>query len=192
MLLHPLGFPFLYGCGHYTEQFRDFQSEQISPILGGQAQLNITLNQEEILQLLLEDRGDAFKSILQTSLNKILQVESSEQLKAEPYERSEERTDSRNGTRERGLTTRIGRFTLNVPRHRNVPFKTLVFDNYSRSEAALITSMAEMVVNGVSTRKVSRVMETLCGTSFSKSAVSEVCKDLDKAVAEFRNTHSSR
>jgi len=150
------------------------------------AQLNITLNQEEILQLLLEDRGDAFKSILQTSLNKILQVESSEQLKAGPYERSEERTDSRNGSRERELNTRIGRITLHVPRHRNVPFKTLVFDNYSRSEGALITSMAEMVVNGVSTRKVTKVMETLCGTSFSKSTVSEVCKDLDKAVAEFR------
>ena len=150
------------------------------------AQLNITLNQEEILQLLLEDRGDAFKSILQASLNKILQVESSEQLKAEPYERSEERTDSRNGSRERELNTRIGRITLHVPRHRNVPFKTLVFDNYSRSEGALITSMAEMVVNGVSTRKVTKVMETLCGTSFSKSTVSEVCKDLDKAVAEFR------
>lgn len=150
------------------------------------AQLNITLNQEEILQLLLEDRGDAFKSILQASLNKILQVESSEQLKAAPYERSEERTDSRNGSRERELNTRIGRITLHVPRHRNVPFKTLVFDNYSRSEGALITSMAEMVINGVSTRKVSKVMETLCGTSFSKSTVSEVCKDLDKAVAEFR------
>ena len=150
------------------------------------AQFNITLNQEEILQLLLEDRGDAFKSILQASLNKILQVESSEQLKAAPYERSEDRTDSRNGTRERELNTRIGRIVLHVPRHRNVPFKTLVFDNYSRSEAALIASMAEMVVNGVSTRKVSRVMETLCGTSFSRSTVSEVCKDLDKAVAEFR------
>ena len=150
------------------------------------AQFNITLNQEEILQLLLEDRGDAFKSILQASLNKILQVESSEQLKAAPYERSEDRTDSRNGTRERELNTRIGRIVLHVPRHRNVPFKTLVFDNYSRSEAALIASMAEMVVNGVSTRKVSRVMETLCGTSFSKSTVSEVCKDLDKAVADFR------
>ena len=150
------------------------------------AQLNITLNQEEILQLLLEDRGDAFKSILQASLNKILQAESTEQLRAEPYERSEERTDSRNGSRERELNTRIGRITLHVPRHRNVPFKTLVFDNYSRSEGALITSMAEMVINGVSTRKVSKVMETLCGTSFSKSTVSEVCKDLDKAVGEFR------
>jgi transposase-like protein len=80
------------------------------------ARLNITLNQEEILQLLLEDRRDAFKSILQASLNKILQAESSEQFKAEPYERSEERTDSRNGSRERELNTRIVRITLHVPR----------------------------------------------------------------------------
>ena len=150
------------------------------------AQLNITLNQEEIQALLLDDRGEAFKKILQTSLNKILQAESAEQLKAAPYERSEERTDCRNGSRDRDLNTRVGRITLHVPRHRNVPFKTLVFDNYSRSEAALVASMAEMVVNGVSTRKVSRVMETLCGTSFSKSAVSDVCKDLDKTVKEFQ------
>lgn len=150
------------------------------------AQLNITLNQEEIQALLLEDQGEAFKKILQASLNKILQAESAEQLKAGPYERSEVRTDSRNGSRDRDLNTRVGRITLQVPRHRNVPFKTLVFENYSRSEAALVAGMAEMVVNGVSTRKVSRVMETLCGTSFSKSAVSDVCKDLDKAVKEFR------
>ena len=150
------------------------------------AQLNITLNQEEIQALLLDDRGEAFKKILQTSLNKILQAESAEQLKAAPYERSEERTDCRNGSRDRDLNTRVGRITLHVPRHRNVPFKTLVFDNYSRSEAALVAGMAEMVVNGVSTRKVSRVMETLCGTAFSKSAVSDVCKDLDKTVKEFQ------
>ena len=150
------------------------------------AQLNITLNQEGIQALLLDDRGEAFKHLLRTSLNKILQAESAEQLKAAPYERSEERTDCRNGSRDRDLNTRVGRITLHVPRHRNVPFKTLVFDNYSRSEAALVAGMAEMVVNGVSTRKVSRVMETLCGTSFSKSAVSDVCKDLDTAVKEFQ------
>ena len=129
------------------------------------AQLNITLNQEEIQALLLEDQGEAFKKILLSSLNKILQVESAEQLKAAPYERTDDCTDSRNGSRNRDLNTRVGRITLQVPRHRNVPFKTLVFENYSRSEAALVAGMAEMVVNGVSTRKVSRVMETLCGTS---------------------------
>lgn len=53
--------------------------------------------------------------------------------------------------RTRALTTRIGSIELDVPRHRNVPFKTLVFDNYKRSEAALVTVMAEMVVAGVST-----------------------------------------
>ena len=97
------------------------------------AQLNITLNQEEILQLLRESSPDAFKNLLQESLNGVLKAESAEQLRAEPYERTEERTDSRNGTRDRPLVTRLGRIELKVPRHRNVPFKTLVFDNYKRS-----------------------------------------------------------
>ena len=151
------------------------------------AQINITLNQDEILQLLSNNREDAFKKLLQDSLNSILQAESTEQLKADKYERSEERTDSRNGSRERVLKTRIGKLELVVPRHRNVPFKTLIFDNYKRNEAALVTTMAEMVVSGVSTRKVTKVMETLCGTSYSKSMVSEVCKELDQSVNEFRN-----
>ena len=151
------------------------------------AQINITLNQDEILQLLSDNRDEAFKELLAASLNSILKTESQEQLKAEPYERTEERTDSRNGFRDRDLNTRIGTITLHVPRHRNQPFHTMIFDNYSRSEAALVAAMAEMVVNGVSTRKVSKVMETLCGTSYSKSAVSEVCKELDKEVDSFKN-----
>ena len=151
------------------------------------AQINITLNQDEILQLLSDNRDEAFKELLTASLNSILKTESREQLKAEPYERTEERTDSRNGFRDRDLNTRIGTITLHVPRHRNQPFHTMIFDNYSRSETALIAAMAEMVVNGVSTRKVSKVMETLCGTSYSKSAVSEVCRELDKEVEAFKN-----
>ena len=150
------------------------------------AQLNITLNQDEILQLLSSDRDDAFKLLLTECLNGVLQAESTAQLGAEPYERSETRSGSRNGTRERQLNTRIGTITLAVPRHREKPFHTLVFENYSRSEAALVTTMAEMVVNGVSTRKVSRVMETLCGKNFSKSSVSQVCKELDEKVQTFR------
>ena len=151
------------------------------------AQLNITLNQDEILQLLLADREEAFRKLLQRTLNDILKVESREQLQAAPYERSDSRLDSRNGLRARELKTRIGRITLAVPRHRNSPFKTLIFDNYSRSEAVLVAAMAEMVVNGVSTRKVSRVIERLCGTSVSKSSVSEICKHLDQEVESFRN-----
>ena len=151
------------------------------------AELNITLNQDEILHLLAKDKDVAFADILQRSLNSILKAESAEQLKAQPYERTEERTGSRNGFRERPLTTRIGQITLTVPKHRNgEAFKTMVFDNYCRSEAALIVTMAEMVVNGVSTRKVAKVMETLCGKTFSKSTVSEACKELDKQIKEFR------
>ncbi len=150
------------------------------------AQINITLNEEQILQLLCSDRDDAFRYLLQECLNNVMKAESAEQLNAQRYERTDERTDSRNGFRERELKTRVGSMMLSVPRHRNQPFKTLVFDNYSRSEAALISSMAEMVVNGVSTRKVSRIMETLCGTSYSKSTVSEVCKELDEEVEKFR------
>ena len=108
------------------------------------AQLNITLNQEEIQQLLTNDRNEAFKKLFQESLNSLLKAESEEQLHAAPYERSKERTDSRNGTRERSLTTRIGKIELQVPRHRNQPFKTMIFENYSRSEAALISCMVEM------------------------------------------------
>ena len=151
------------------------------------AQLNITLNQEEILGLLAETRGEAFRNLLESSLNSILKAESSDQLQAEPYERTDERTDNRNGYRDRSFTTRIGRITLHVPRHRNQPFKTMIYDNYSRSEAALIASMTEMVINGVSTRRVTKVVETLCGKTFSKSAVSDLCKDLSEAVEGFRN-----
>lgn len=150
------------------------------------AQINLTLDQDEVLSLLSDNTGEAFRQILQRSLDAILQAESAEQLRAQPYERSPERTGRRNGTRTRQLVTRIGRLELTVPRHRDVPFKTLVFSNYSTCEAALVTTMAEMVVAGVSTAKVGRVMEEICGRSFSKQAVSEACKELDGSVREFK------
>ncbi len=73
------------------------------------AQLNIPLNQEEILQLLSKDHDQPFRELLRKTLNSILMAESTAQLKAEPYERSEERTDSRNGTRERDLKDHLNR-----------------------------------------------------------------------------------
>lgn len=115
-----------------------------------------------------------------------MKAESAQQLNAEPYEHNDERTDSRNGFRERKLTTRVGSITLTVPRHRTQSFKALVFDGFSRSESALLACMAEMVVNGVSTRKVAKVVETICGTSFSKFTVSEICKVIDDQVKEFQ------
>lgn len=104
------------------------------------AQLYITLDQNEILEVLSENPGDAFKKLLQVCLNKVMEAQSAEQLHAARHERTDERTDSRNGTRERELVTRIGSITLTVPRHRGQPFKKMIFENYKRSEAALIPS----------------------------------------------------
>ena len=150
------------------------------------AQINVTLDQDEILRLLADSSGDAFRQVLAAALNAVMRAESDEQLGAGRYERSESRTDSRNGTRARRLTTRVGTIELEVPRHRNAPFETMVFESYRRSEAALVTTMAEMVVGGVSTAKVGRVMREICGREFSKQPVSAACATLDSAVEGFR------
>lgn len=150
------------------------------------AQINVTLDQDEILRLLADSSGDAFRQVLAAALNAVMRAESDEQLGAGRYERSESRTDSRNGTRARRLTTRVGTIELEVPRHRNAPFETMVFESYRRSEAALVTTMAEMVVGGVSTAKVGRAMREICGREFSKQSVSAACATLDSAVEGFR------
>ncbi|MGI6730736.1 MAG: IS256 family transposase [Anaerovoracaceae bacterium] len=151
------------------------------------SQVNITVNYEEVIALLSKDRNEAFGYLMERILNEFLLAESEEQIGAAKHERTAERSDYRNGTRERPLVTRIGTITLRVPRHRDVPFVTMVFDNYQRSEAALLTTMMEMVIQGVSTRKVTKVVEELCGTSFSKSTVSELCKRMDEGIKEFKN-----
>lgn len=153
------------------------------------SQINITLEFNELVELFTKDRNEAMACLLKKALDAVLIAESEEQIGAARYERSENRRDYRNGTRERPLVTRIGSITLKVPRHREVPFATMLFDNYQRSEAALIATMIEMVVQGVSTRKIARVVEELCGTSFSKSTVSELCKQLDEFVNEFKNRY---
>jgi putative transposase len=151
------------------------------------SQVNITVDYEEVVALLSKEREEAFRYLMEKILNAFLLAESEEQIGAARHERTSNRNDYRNGTRDRQLVTRIGKITLKVPRHRDVPFVTMIFDNYQRSEAALLATMMEMVVQGVSTRKVSNVVEELCGTSFSKSTVSELCKRLDESIAQFRN-----
>ena len=150
------------------------------------AQLHFTLDYDFFVGLFSETKDEAFGKLMEALLNQVLQAESSEQLGAENYERSAERSDYRNGIRTRSLTTRIGKIELKVPRHRNVPFKTTLFDTYQRNEQALITTMMEMVVQGVSTRNVKKVTEELCGESFSKSTVSEICKELDVPIKHFK------
>ena len=150
------------------------------------AQLHFTLDSDFFVGLFSETKDEAFGKLMEALLNQVLQAESTEQLGANNYERSQERSDYRNGTRTRSLTTRIGKIELQVPRHRNVPFKTSLFENYQRNEQALITTMMEMVVQGISTRNVKKVTEELCGESFSKSTVSEICKELDVPIKHFK------
>ena len=134
-----------------------------------------------------DSKDEAFSRLLEAILNQVLVAQSAEQLGAMPYERSEDRTAYRNGFRDRDLTTRIGSITLRIPRHRNGEFSTTMFNRYQRSEQALVLAMIEMVINGVSTRKIENITEELCGKSFSKSTVSKLCEHLDPIVAAFRN-----
>ncbi len=151
------------------------------------SQVNITVDYEEVVALFSKERNEAFAYLMEKILNAFLLAESEDQIGASKHERSEDRNDYRNGTRDRPLVTRIGKLTLKVPRHRNVPFVTMIFDQYQRNEAALLTTMMEMVVQGVSTRKVTNVVEELCGASFSKSTVSELCRRLDESIKQFKN-----
>ncbi len=152
------------------------------------AQYQITVNQELLHRLFLSNNKDAgVAALLESVLNQILQAQATEQLQAEPYERTSERKGYRNGTYPHQLTTRVGTITLRVPRFRNGQFSTEMFARYQRSEQALVLTLMEMVINGVSTRKISQITEELCGTEFSKSTVSDLCKKLDPLVNAWNN-----
>ena len=151
------------------------------------AQVNLTIGEDILKDLLLGNRENAVAKLLENVFNAVLKAQASEQLNAEPYERSEDRTSYRNGYRYRPLTTRVGGLILHVPKFRNGTFSTELFENYQRSEKALLLSLMEMVIQGVSTRRVSEITETLCGTGFSKSSVSALCQTLDPAVESFQN-----
>ena len=119
-------------------------------------------------------------------LQRFLEAEMAEHLRAEPHERSEERRGYRNGYKGRQVGTRVGTLRLMVPQDRDGTFKTELFERYQRSEKALVLSLMDMYLQGVSTRKVKEVTETLCGTSFSKSQVSRLAGELDEELQAWR------
>ena len=147
------------------------------------ARHQLTIDDEMLHALFQDDEGLA--RLVEAVLNQILKGQVTDQLQALPYERSEERQGQRNGYRPREMKTRVGPLNLQIPRVRSGSFSTEMFARYQRSEQALVLAMMEMVVNGVSTRKVRRITERLCGTAFSKSTVSELCKNLDPLVREW-------
>jgi transposase-like protein len=148
------------------------------------AQYQITVDSEILHHLFLKNsKDDGLAKLLESVLNQILKAQVTEQLEAEPYERTEERKGYRNGFYPHQMTTRVGAITLRVPRIRGGKFSTELFARYQRSEQALVLALMEMVVNGVSTRKVARITEELCGTEFSRSTVSDLCRKLDPVVS---------
>ncbi len=149
------------------------------------AHYQITLD-DQTIQALVGQKDQAFALLLQQVLNQVLEAEVTEHLQADRYERTEDRRGYRNGSRSRQLTTRVGTLTLEVPRTRDGEFSPTLFERYQRHEKALVLTLMEMVVNGVSTRKIRRVTEELCGTEFSKSTVSDLAKGLEAAVQQWR------
>jgi putative transposase len=137
------------------------------------------------LEALVAQDRDLLKVLVKEALEQVLQSEMTEFLGASPGERAEGRSGYRAGYYGRGLITRVGKIELRVPRDRNGEFSTALFERFQRSEKALVSALAEMYIQGVSTRKVKAITEELCGHSFSASAISAINKGLDEALTKF-------
>ena len=146
---------------------------------------DIKLNREELVGLLTE--SDAMTGLIEGVVNQVLEAQMSEHLGAERYVHTNDRQGYRNGYRTRPLYTRVGALTLQVPQTRDGSFSTEIFKRYQRSEKAFVLGLMEMYLQGVSTRKVTKITESLCGVSFSKSTVSQLCTELDVRLKAWRD-----
>ena len=144
----------------------------------------IALEVDEVKQALMEQK-DFLMPLVQQAMQSVLELEMEECLQAGRYERSEERTGYRSGYYRRRLVTRVGTISLKVPQDRSGHFSTQVFEQYQRSEKALVAALAQMYVQGVSTRKVAAITEELCGHEFSASSISEITRRLDEQLRQF-------
>lgn len=145
---------------------------------------NVIIERAELKKMLVENE-DFIRPMIQTLVQEVLEAEMDETVGAGKGERTDHRVGYRSGYYGRSLVTRVGKLELRVPQDRQGRFNTEVFDRYQRSEKALVSTLAEMYIQGVSTRKVKSVTETLCGHAFSASTVSNINKKLDKELAVF-------
>lgn len=137
------------------------------------------------LKELLDADEDYLRTLVAATVEATLEAEMSAALGAAKGERTEGRLGYRSGYYRRSLVTRVGTLELRVPQDRDGLFSTRLFERYQRSEKALVAALAEMYVQGVSTRKVKAITEELCGHSFSASAISQINKRLDGELAAF-------
>lgn len=128
---------------------------------------------------------DGMRRLVQEVIQEVLEADMDEALGAQKGERSETRVGYRSGHYTRTLVTRVGKLVLRVPQDRQGRFRTEVFERYQRSEKALVSALAEMYIQGVSTRKVKEITEELCGHEFSASTISRVTEKLDQELERF-------
>jgi len=128
---------------------------------------------------------DGLRDVIGAVMQEVLEVEMDEALGAHKGERTPERLGYRSGYYGRTLVTRVGKLELRVPQDRAGRFSTELFERYQRSERALVATLAEMYVQGVSTRKVKAITEELCGHAFSASSISAINKRLDESLKAF-------
>jgi transposase-like protein len=138
------------------------------------------------VQAALVDDPEFLRDLVTHLVQEMLETEMTAHLGAASYERAATRTGQRNGHKPRQLHTRVGTLTLLVPQDRAGTFSTQLFARYQRTEKALLLSLMEMYLEGVSTRKVTEITEALCGTAFSKSLVSRLAATLDADLAAWR------
>lgn len=151
-------------------------------------QINFTLDFEKIKDQVVESSlNEVIKSAIVLILNEYMEKERDDYMNNQRYDRTKNRHDYRNGYYERELILNIGTINLKVPRTRSGEFSTEIFKKYQRCDQALLLSMTEMVINRVSTRKVTNIVKQLCGKSVSKSFVSNLTKKLDPIVNEWAN-----
>jgi putative transposase len=138
----------------------------------------------DVKELLARDE-DFVRAAMEALLQAALEAEMTEAIGAAKGERTETRLSYRSGYYGRSLITRVGTLELRVPQDRLGRFSTELFERYQRSEKALVGALAEMYVQGVSTRKVKAVTEALCGHSFSASSISAINQSLDDGLRRF-------
>jgi putative transposase len=137
------------------------------------------------LKEIFAEQGDFLRGLIQQVVQQVLEAEMDETVGAQKSERTPERIGYRSGYYGRTLMTRVGKLELRVPQDRQGRFRTEVFERYQRSEKALVGALAEIYVQGVSTRKVKNITEELCGHEFSASTISRINQSLDEELEKF-------
>lgn len=149
------------------------------------------LSTESTLINMLFDYGitDGMPRIAELLLNMAMLLERSQHLRAQDYERSDARTGYANGFKDKTLVTSIGKLNLNIPQVRNCtePFYPSLLEKGTRFQKALKVSIAEMYLQGISTRKVTKVIDSLCGLNISSTQVSNLTSEIDEELTQWRN-----